>query len=137
MVSELVEQGKRVILMGQVPPFPAAPAACIGRAWRFKWDEKDCFASAPAVRKRLEFSNALLRQLAAEFKNVYAFIPSDILCNDKVCSPFLGDVFLYHDDDHISAVGSKQFVKYVMQLPPFAEHQVSGAAIPSKAVRNN
>jgi peptidoglycan/LPS O-acetylase OafA/YrhL len=137
MVSALVAQGKSVILMGQVPPFPTSPIACVGRARLFGRDDKTCFVAAPEIRQRLAFSNGLLRRLASASRNVYAFIPSDILCNDAICSPFLADVFLYHDDDHISAVGARQLVKYVVQLPPFAGSQGDSAAVAPNDLQDN
>ena len=68
------------------------------------------------VRKRLDFTNSLLLRLAAKSDAVHAYLPTDTLCGEQLCSLFLNGVFLYHDDDHLNATGSMQFAKQLRAL---------------------
>ncbi len=119
MIGNIVKSGKQVLLLGQIPPYPTRPSSCIARARIYTRPEEPCFAPAPLVRERLAFSNTLLRRLAADFEGVYAFIPSDIVCDDKVCPPFLNGVFLYRDNNHMNAEGAKQLARYLANSPAF------------------
>ena len=74
---------------------------------------------APAIYQRLDFTNSLLLRLAAESDAVHAYLPTDTLCGEQLCSLFLNGVFLYHDDDHLNPTGSKQFAKPFAQIPVF------------------
>jgi peptidoglycan/LPS O-acetylase OafA/YrhL len=126
-VAKLAADGKQVLLIGQIPPYPRTPVNCVARAIHHKRDVSRCFASAPEIRRRLEFTNNLLLRLAAEFDAVHAYLPTDTLCDDRLCSLFLNDTFLYRDDDHLNPTGAKQFARQFAKIPVFA--QLHGATV--------
>jgi hypothetical protein len=117
-VETLTRKGKQVLLLGQVPPYPAAPTSCVARARHAGQDERRCFASAKLIAQYLDYSNTLLRTIAAEFDSVHAFIPTDVLCDENSCSVFLNNVFLYSDDDHLNTPGSRQFAEHLKTFLP-------------------
>jgi hypothetical protein len=119
-VETLTQKGKQVLLLGQVPPYPAAPTSCVARARHSGQDERRCFASAKLIAQYLDYSNTLLRTIAAEFDSVHAFIPTDVLCDENSCSVFLNNVFLDRNDDHLNASGSRQFAAHLKTLPAFS-----------------
>jgi peptidoglycan/LPS O-acetylase OafA/YrhL len=125
MIEELRKKGTQIVLMGQVPPFTSDPVSCVGRARMHARQENECFVSAEKVRKRLAFANELLKDLAAEYEGTYSFIPSEVLCDEKSCSPFLNETFIYRDDDHLNVPGAQQLARYLEKLPPFAALQVA------------
>lgn len=120
LVASLVADGKQVLLIGQVPPYPRSPVNCVARAIHHGSAVSRCFAPAPEVRRRLEFSNNLLVRLAAESDAVHAYLPTDTLCDDKLCSLFLNGIFLYRDDDHLNPTGAKQFAEHFARIPVFS-----------------
>lgn len=120
-VERLTKRGKRVLLIGQVPPYPSKPIRCVAKALYWEKEESACFASEREMKSRLDFSNCLIQKIASKYDRVDAFIPTDILCREGSCSLFLDGVFLYRDDDHLNAMGSRQFDKYMAQLPVFSE----------------
>jgi peptidoglycan/LPS O-acetylase OafA/YrhL len=120
LVASLVADGKQVLLIGQVPPYPRTPVNCVARAIHHGSAVSRCFAPASEIRQRLEFSNNLLLRLAAESGAVHAYLPTDTLCDDQLCSLFLNGTFLYRDDDHLNPAGAKQFAQHLAQLPVFS-----------------
>jgi peptidoglycan/LPS O-acetylase OafA/YrhL len=125
-VETLTQKGKRVLLLGQVPPYPTAPTSCVARARYSGQDERRCFASAKVIAQYLDYSNTLLRTIASEFDSVEAFLPTDVLCDEKSCSVFLNDVFLYRDNDHLNRLGSRQFADYLSTLHAFSVVRPTG-----------
>ncbi len=121
LVGELVAEGRQVLLIGQVPPYPRTPVNCVARAVHHKDDVSRCFAPAAEVRHRLDFSNKLLLRLASESDAVHTYLPTDTLCDEQLCSLFLNGVFLYRDDDHLNATGAMQFAKQFAHIPVFAQ----------------
>ena len=126
MIEVLVAAGKQVVLLGQVPPYATSPVACLVRARQSNGTEQDCFAPARNVRSLLDYSNNLLRSIADASNRVEAFLPSELLCNQALCSPFLNGVFLYRDDDHLSDAGSQQFSAYLADVPALVSLRTRG-----------
>jgi hypothetical protein len=127
-VETLTRKGKQVLLLGQVPPYPAAPAGCVARARHSGQDERSCFAPAKVIAQYLDYSNTLLRTIESEFDSVHAFIPMDVLCDERSCSVFLNNVFLYRDEDHLNRRGSQQFAEHLKTLLPFSAVLPKGRA---------
>lgn len=121
LVASLVAEGKQVLLMGQIPPYPRTPVNCVARAIYHRSAVSRCFAPAPEIRRRLEFSNNLLLRLAAESDAVHAYLPTDTLCDDQLCSLFLNGTFLYRDDDHLNPTGAKHFAQHLAHIPVFSQ----------------
>jgi hypothetical protein len=122
MIRNLLGAGKSVILLGQVPPFPSTPSTCIARARIYHRSEEHCYVAAALSNTRTDYVNALLKRLASEFPGVEAFIPSEVTCDDRICSPFLNGVFLYRDNNHMNATGARQFAPYIARLNAIATH---------------
>jgi peptidoglycan/LPS O-acetylase OafA/YrhL len=120
LVGTLVAEGKQVLLIGQVPPYPRTPVDCVARAVHHKSDVSRCFAPAPTIRQRLGFTNSLLLRLVAESDAVHAYMPTDTLCGEQSCSLFLNGVFLYQDAGHLNPAGARQFAGQLASHPVFS-----------------
>jgi peptidoglycan/LPS O-acetylase OafA/YrhL len=120
LVGTLVAEGKQVLLIGQIPPYPRTPVDCVARAVHHKSDVSRCFAPAPAIRQSLDFTNSLLLRLAAESDAVHAYMPTDTLCGEQLCSLFLNGVFLYSDHNHLNPTGARQFAGQLASHPVFS-----------------
>ena len=46
-------------------------------------------------------SNALVEDMATQFNNVSAIIPSDYLCEELLCKTYISGELIYRDDNHI------------------------------------
>ena len=121
LVGGLVANGKQVLLIGQVPPYLRTPMNCVAKAVHHESDVSRCFVPVSQVRQQLDFSNGLLRRLAAESDAVHAFLPTDILCDEKSCSPLLNSVFLYRDNNHLNTVGAREFAEHFARIPVFSQ----------------
>ncbi|MGB0747639.1 MAG: acyltransferase family protein, partial [Magnetospiraceae bacterium] len=105
-VKKLRARGAEVLILGQAPPFPAAPNTCLARAlWRGT-DQRACGEDARAVEAHLAASNHLILQIAAADPGVFARLPSRALCRNGRCDGQIDGVPLYLDDDHLNQPGS-------------------------------
>ena len=120
-IEMLSAKGKRVLLIGQVPPHQTSPLTCAARSLYAQNDVNQCSVKMHEINERIGFSNTLLRKVAQEYEMIDSFIPADTLCRDGSCPVFLDGVFLYRDGDHINDAGSKEFAKYINRLPVFFE----------------
>jgi hypothetical protein len=110
MVSILLEEGRKVILMGQVPFYPENPKHCLRNAIFRKESMHGCDVSIGEVMKRLGRSHRLLDRLS-KHENVLALFTHEITCSGGQCSPVLEGVLLYQDQTHLSGVGAEFLIR--------------------------
>ncbi len=102
-IKQLSENVKHVILLAQAPIFLNYNHKCEERKIRVK--NLDC---------RTHFNNNLpdgianefMRNIAKKHENVEYFSIRKQLCNDKGCSPYIGDIPVYYNAHHLSLKGS-------------------------------
>ncbi|MBX2804481.1 MAG: acyltransferase [Hyphomicrobiales bacterium] len=124
-IDYLIKNGKKVLLMGQVPINPKSPNSCVGKALYRGENEKDCFPSTAYVEDNIGYGNNLLLKISDDYEDVDAFMPSKILCRSERCSLFLNGEYLYRDDDHINNIGSQQFAELIARSPIFSNSSIS------------
>ena len=115
-VRSLVEDGNKVILIGEVPPVGIDPVPCLMRpGFLVGTTQRGCqHLTREEVVERLRFSDGVLEDVARR-RGALALIPSRTLCppGEPYCR-ILGDreELLYRDDDHLNSDGSR----FVMNL---------------------
>ncbi len=104
----LMDSGRQVILIGQVPLPPTEFIRCITRA-RFKgWPENACAIDESAARAETEASvNRLLAQAGSGLEaHVEMVHPYDELCGSNGCMVEAAERFIYMNDSHLSPHGA-------------------------------
>ena len=104
----LMDSGRRVMLIGQVPLPPAEFFRCITRA-RFKgWPANGCALDESVERADTEASvNRLLAQAGSGLEaHVEIVHPYDDLCRNHGCTVETAERFVYMGDSHLSAAGA-------------------------------
>lgn len=110
-VSRLVEKGKKVVLLGQIPKFEVSHANYLRYRERYPW--------WPVLNDRLDpdyrEANVRVRRLADASDHVLYVDFDSTLCSDGECARRQGGVMLYKDSNHLSATGAsllaEQFVR--------------------------
>lgn len=102
-ISELVQNGKRVILLGRVPGLKSFDRKCGLKSLKFK--DMNCSDRAIVPRGRVQKVNAKIESIATSSGALY-FDINDILCKDDSCSGFLDGQLIYFDPGHLNMSGS-------------------------------
>ena len=75
--------------------------------------ETDCrgFSAKESVEV-VDRANQVLRDIAASNENVFVLSAADEICpqSNQYCLDSIDDIFLWRDDDHLNAAGSKVLV---------------------------
>ncbi|WP_226686991.1 acyltransferase family protein [Stutzerimonas stutzeri] len=101
-IDTLLNEGKRVILLGQVPRFSSLDRSCHQKAAKLPF--LSCTQVSDEVG-RLDANNLLL-SFANEKSNLEYFDLRSILCRSGRCSHSLNGDLLYFDNSHLSMEGS-------------------------------
>ena len=110
-ISEEISQGKRIIIIGNVP---AAHVA--GEFMREGYERcrsflnSDCPASYPIDLGEAKQFNAALAEFAAEHDNVVFVDPRDALCDKETCFVVSDGDLLYSDHSHLTTRGARMVV---------------------------
>lgn len=102
-VRSLMNEGKRVIILGRVPFIPAVDGLCAAKAIKLAF--LNCKDRSNVPRKEVESYNSLLRDLAKNTGASYYDV-SRFICSNDACSSYLQDKQLYRDPGHIGHQGS-------------------------------
>lgn len=105
MSEELQMAGKRVVVLGTIPPLGVNIPECLARNHLPLSRVQDCGAPADAVLPHLEFADSEIERLTAERPGVCSYRPVRALCVSGRCRDSAGDQILYANDDHLSVPG--------------------------------
>lgn len=132
-VAKLTAAGKRVVLMGQVPPTAVDLSTCYNAAPYLIADiDARCASPSKAdMLSRVRFANDTLRELQKrDPDHVFAYIASDYLCGGSECTKTIGGTLIYRNEDHITVPASAYIGWHLTQsLQQFLRHgtpRVSG-----------
>lgn len=103
-LDSLVAEGKRVVLLAEVPPFPNYDRHCEIRNLRYEF--VDCVAAVTRVDEGTGGANARLAALAADRPGVEVLDMHDLVCRDGSCTPYIDGQPVYFDSSHLSMAGS-------------------------------
>ena len=116
-VSQLVELGHTIVVMGQPPEFTRQPVVCVARQWMLEGDvARACGASSQAIQEYLAPVNERAASVAASFDRVQFIDPLPLFCTQGRCSPAISQTLAYRDTDHLNPRGAVVVGKY---LQPF------------------
>jgi peptidoglycan/LPS O-acetylase OafA/YrhL len=123
-VRDLVERGKKVILVGKVPRVDAYDRACAEKAVTLTWLQ--CDYSDNPLSPRIAAANSRLKAFAGETTGVDYYDIVDYLCPGGLCTAYdeAGNA-LYYDPTHLSLpasweIGRRIIAKTQLVPPPFA-----------------
>jgi peptidoglycan/LPS O-acetylase OafA/YrhL len=109
LLTDLVDDGRQVILVGQVPLPPPELVVCVTRA-RFRGlDEDKCANDQSEERAQTEhLVNQLLQEVVLGLESsVQILYPHDYLCGSRRCIVQTGGQLLYMNESHLSPDGAR------------------------------
>ncbi len=108
LLSILVDSGRRVILVAQVPLPPPEVALCVGRAHFRGLDENRCAIDESRERARTEtLVNQLLLEAVSQLESSVEIVhPYEYLCAHQACRIQANGQLLYVDESHLSSNGA-------------------------------
>jgi len=104
-VRALIDAGKTVYLLDDVPRFPFPPERCKYLAARFS--RAICEVPTAQIRKYEKTYLAELEHVAAQFPSLHFLKISDLLCREVSCSMVKNGVLMYRDTNHLNILGSR------------------------------
>jgi peptidoglycan/LPS O-acetylase OafA/YrhL len=110
--KHLMDAGKKVTYLLQVPEVGIYPLVCLGRPLSFT--EKDftnlCEIPNSVYQQRMSSYRGVVWSAAKEI-GFSVFDPEQIYCDGKICSAVRDGKLLYADDNHLSIQGSRELAK--------------------------
>lgn len=110
--KSLMDAGKKVVYLLQVPEFGISPLVCLGRPLSFS--EKNftnlCRISNSVYQNRMASYKELVWSAAKEV-GFSVIDPEQVYCDGKICSAVRDGKLLYADDNHLSVQGSRELAK--------------------------
>ena len=100
-VNEIRRSGLRVVLMRDVPVFPADFITCALRR-----GPDACALPRAEVERRVATTEAGLTRIGAGKPDVRMWSPLDALCPQRRCPPVIGGQLLYRNRNHLTIDGS-------------------------------
>ena len=137
-VQTLLSQGKRVVILGDVPAFPGYDRACETRNLRRQ--VVDCKALVNRPDAGPTKVNMKLKTFAEQTPGVYYMDVHDSICRSGTCSPYMGGQPIYFDAHHLSMDGSWRVGRILLEsgnplpAPLRQEKERAGAADPNQAI---
>lgn len=104
-ISEITKQGKKVVLIKDVPEFKAHPKACLSRP--FKTNVVSCDVARQEYNDRTKVYDQVLAEAKAKNPNVYIFDSTKPFCDSVRCASADKDHIFYRDGHHLSEAGSR------------------------------
>ena len=106
-VKALVEHGKQVVWVLDVPELGFDPHQCIRRPDGLSRPKERCGIPWAVHQERTDAYKRALESLASRYPNVHVWDASTSLCHLDFCSALTTREILYQDDDHLSQSGSE------------------------------
>lgn len=114
-IKALLQAGKTVSLVGDVPRFSEDPELCVYSF--FVQSKSSCVLSRDDVERQSAIYEDILKRLANEYGLTYLSIDND-LCLDDYCGMSKGGEILYRDNNHLNIIGSKLVGKSLAERLP-------------------
>jgi hypothetical protein len=108
-VAEIAPLGRRIVLLGEMPQMGFDPIPCVilqnVRLWRDQSERGHCQAMTASIPRssfveRQSATNEILQSVAAGHPDVFAFFPTDKMCQPD-CVTSIGGEFLFRDSSHL------------------------------------
>lgn len=113
-VSSISQHGIRVVILGQVPIFPAYNRACEARAIRV---HVDCIERVALPNRGDTAIDDFLANLAAGDSLVRFLTARDLVCDASTCRPYLAGSPVYYNASHLSMDGSWRLGRLLASSP--------------------
>jgi hypothetical protein len=113
-IDKLLEAGKRVIYVSDVPILKAHPNQCETRLSFVT--PKDCSFSEQSLKEERAIYLENVQELKKKFPRIVIYDPTNTLCSQGVCNGKIAGEYMYFDDNHLNSKGSKLILNELNRL---------------------
>lgn len=139
MLAALAAQGKRVIVLGDIPDMVFRPRDCVGfdnplmASLRGSLSAKSldkCGIPEPDFRARIQSFDNSLAAVLSEHPSVSKFDPRPLFCDGSYCMAYREPTFLYWNSDHLAIEGADMVIDALLKAVPIGT-PVAAASVSS------
>ena len=112
-ITFLLEHGKEVFLMIDVPELPFLPQDCVSRPYRLH--SENCSVSQTFIADRQRGIRRTIERILRRHPDVRLFDPLAAVCSADPCRPVKSDQTVYRDNNHLSLHGSELVAESLLQ----------------------
>jgi hypothetical protein len=105
-------QGRRVVLVVDVPELPFLPRDCVSRPFA---RATNCAVPRNVVERRQRGLRRVVARLKEDLPAIEIFDPLPTLCSKGDCVPVRDGEALYQDSHHLSGRGSRLVARALLQ----------------------
>jgi peptidoglycan/LPS O-acetylase OafA/YrhL len=105
-IDSLVDSGKRVLVLGQVPSFRNVDRKCQQKALKALVRGCEGEGQSLATSSQPGINRTLRALVEKRWPDVYYFDVGEAICSGDVCSSSIDDMLVYYDNGHLSMDGS-------------------------------
>ena len=116
LVSSIIDSGKRVYIIDDVPQFQFGPGKC-KYSGRFG-QENTCSQHVRDFDSEREKYHSIFDTLSKKFPGLTIVDTRGFFCNDQYCFMAKDGSLYFRDNHHLNVYGSKAFGKYIFQNYP-------------------
>lgn len=112
-VKELIDNGKKVVILGKIPRFKNIDRKCQQK--KLKLGFVSCEDDKELLSREILSANNNLSSMANKFTEVEYIDFNHLICLDGLCSPYLEGGIIYFDKSHFSMEGSSVLGEAVIE----------------------
>jgi len=113
-IGKLLDAGKRVVYVSDVPILKAHPNQCETRLSFVS--PKNCQLSEQSLREERAIYLGNVEELKKKFPKIVIYDPINTLCKAGVCNGKIAGEYMYFDDNHLNSKGSELILNDLNQL---------------------
>jgi len=104
-LRKLIESGKKVFFVDQIPELDYDPKSCLRRPRSFV-QPRECLIKRARVDAYLAEYETVVNDVLGKFSGIGLIKPVELMCDKTVCSAFRDGRLMYRDHVHLSMFGS-------------------------------
>lgn len=112
-VHYLRSRGIVVLIIDQVPIYPALPMRCVASVLAENADVGRCGLPAAVAGDQVKTSSEIFGRVVDPSKGVYFASPRAFLCEKPTCDLIEDRIFLYRDRGHLSGIGARHLAAQI------------------------
>lgn len=140
MLASLVAQGKRVIVIRDIPDLIFRPRDCVGfdnplmASLRGSLNAKsidNCSISESDFRARIQTYDNSLAAILQEHPGIDTFDPRPLFCDGTRCVAYREPTFLYWNSDHLTIEGADMVIDALLRAVPMGSPVAQASVSPN------
>lgn len=113
-IELIISTGATPIIVKDTPTIPRSLLRCSRKNF-LGLQDRDCSFPTEDVAEQQAWAEEILDKIAKQYASVIFIDPKDAMCETSSCVTTINNMPLYHDDDHLTALGSEELGKRYLE----------------------